>query len=414
MGAGIILARQLGPELRGEWGLILLALQIVGLFHLGLGPAITYYTGKNDHDRGRILTFALVSSIVIGIVFSVIFFFLYPLIPRVWGGIPRTIMLIGIAAVPLTFLTNFFRSFLMGILKVFQSNMLDLFRGICYLAAVIVLIWIMKGSVFSAAVCYTASILVAFGAGIVLFTRTIKPSRTFDTSLVRPMFGYGFKAYVVIIFHFLNYRLDTFLIKYFLTSSDVAYYQIAASVAERMWYLPNALNSVLIPTLLAMDAGSTKFTTRVCRNGFFLIMILSAGLLVSARYLVVFLYGAEYYPVTYALYSILWGIVITTVYKVIFADFAAKKRLGVTIIAAFFSFLVNLVLNLYWIPRYGIVGAGMATSISKTVLTGILIAFLMRYEHVSLRELFIINREDVRTYRDTVLKTLRRIRTARR
>lgn len=413
MVAGIIIARKLGPELRGTWGLVLLAVRAVGLLHLGLGPAITYHTGKGDLDKRDLLTFSIVSALVLGVVFASIFFFIYPHVPNIWEDVPTIIILIGIAAIPFTFLLNFYRQFLMGMLRVMQSNALDIIRVTIYLGSVIVLVWALNGKVLGTTICFTVSVVIASIVGVALLSRDVKPSPSFNSSLIKPLFRYGLKAYIVIIFHFLNYRFDIFLIKYFLTKSDVAFYQIAAGMAERMWYIPNALNFVLLPTLLSMDRGSTKFTTKVCRNGFFIMFLLSLGVLFGAKYAVLLLYGKEYIPVTYALYSILWGITVTSVYKVIFANFAAKNRLNITILAASFSLIVNLGLNIYMIPRFGIVGAGISTSLSQTVLTGILIVFFRRYEKVRLRELLIPDREDFASYRRIVMKGLRRMRLIR-
>jgi O-antigen/teichoic acid export membrane protein len=413
MVAGIIIARQLGPELRGMWGLVLLAARTVGLLHLGLGPAITYYTGKGEHRREELLTFTIVSSLLLGVVFAIVFFLVYPHVPKVWDDVPTLVILIGIAAVPFTFLINFYRQFLMGMLKVMQSNMLDIIRVTVYLGTVIVLVWVLNGKVLETTICYTVSMVAAGVIGLMLFSRNIKPSATIRPSLIKPLFQYGIKAYVVIIFHFLNYRFDIFLIKYFLTKSDVAFYQIAAGMAERMWYIPNALSFVLLPTLLAMDRSSTKFTTKVCRNGFFVMILLGIAVLLSARPLIVLFYGEDYIRVSHALYSILWGITVTSLYKVIFAHFAAKRRLNITILAASISFVVNIVMNIILIPRIGIVGAGISTSLSQTVLTAILIVFFKKYEKVRLREILFPYREDFASYRETVLKGLRKLRLIR-
>ena len=413
MVAGIIIARRLGPDLRGKWGLVLLAVNAIGLLHLGLGPAITYHTGKDDHKKSDILTFAIMSALVIGVVSASIFFVVYPHVPNIWEDMPTLIILIGIASVPFTFLLNFYRSFLMGMLKVMQSNMLDIARAVIYLGAVLVLVLIMNGKVLATTICYTVSIAAASVIGLTLFSRNVRPSRSLNPSLMGPMFRYGLKAYVVIIFHFLNYRFDIFLIKYFLTNSDVAFYQIAAGMAERMWYIPNALNFVLLPTLLSMDKESTAFTAKVCRNGFFVMILLAVTVLFSAKYAIILLYGEEYAPAAYALYSILWGITVTSLYKVIFAHFAAKNRLGITILAATFSLVVNLGMNIYMIPRFGIVGAGISTSLSQSVLTGILIWFFRRYEKIRLREILIPNREDFVSYRVAIKKVLRRVRLIR-
>ena len=142
--------------------------------------------------------------------------------------------------------------------------------------------------------------------------------------------------------------------------------------------------------------------------------LLAVAVLFSAKHIVLLLYGEEYLPVTYAMNSILWGITVTTLYKVIFAHFAAHNRLGITILAASFSLVVNLAMNIYMIPRYGIVGAGISTSFSQSVLTGILILFFRRYEKIGLREILIPTGEDFESYRRAIRKGLQRVRRIRR
>ncbi|MCK4237274.1 MAG: oligosaccharide flippase family protein [Candidatus Krumholzibacteria bacterium] len=406
MVTGIVIARQLGPELRGEYGLVILAVNLLALGHLGLGPAITYFTGKNKLDRGKILTFTIGSSLFLGTVFATIFYFVYPHIPEIWTDIPRPIILIGLVSVPFYFLTNFFTSFLMGLLKVKQYNIVSIIRGVSRLLLVVILIWIFKGKVIETTISFTSAIIIACMLGLFLFTRDIKPARITEPSFIKPFLSYGFKVYIIIVFHFLNYRLDIFLIKHFLTTSDVGFYQIAVGISESLWYIPTALNYVLLPTLLIMREGSSKFTAKVCRNSFVVMLILAIVLILTGKFFIILLYGEEYTPSAFALYSIMWGIVVTALYKVIFADFSARRRLGVPILGSIIGVLVNLAANLYMIPRYGIVGAGISTSLSYSVLTFILIGCFMRHHKMRLRELIIPNREDLESYREG-LKSLR-------
>jgi hypothetical protein len=66
MATGIVIARQLGPELRGYYGLVIYAVNLIHLGHLGLGPSITYHTGRNEKQRGKILTFTVSSAFLLG------------------------------------------------------------------------------------------------------------------------------------------------------------------------------------------------------------------------------------------------------------------------------------------------------------------------------------------------------------
>ena len=325
---GVIIARSLGPELRGQYGLVIYAASLVSLANFGLAPAITYYTGKKELDRSKILTFVITSALVIGIAFSTMFYFIYPHIPGIWTGIPRFTMIIGLIAIPFAFLINFFNGFLIGQLKVRQHNIINLLRGLFYMILIITLLLVMKGKVRSAITSYTSGIVIAAVLGLLLFRGGIKPS-PIDISFAKPFFSYGIRAYLVLVFTFLNYRLDILLVKHFLTDSDVAFYQIAVNAAERLWYIPNALNHILLPTLLMMERGSAEFTAKVCRNSLMIMAILSLFLLFAGKYFIVLLYGEEYYRVAHALYSILWGITITTLFKVLSADFASRRQLGI-------------------------------------------------------------------------------------
>jgi len=409
MGAGIIVARQLGPEKRGYYGLVILAVTMLFSFgHLGLGSAIAYYTGENKFSRKKIFSFTLVSALILGTVLPLIFYFIYPNIKGIWDEIPKSILIIGLPAVPFFLLNMFLMRYLLAALKVLQSNMIKVFESLFFLTGVIILVWIFQGGIRDAVISYTASVALAGLISLFLFTRDAWPLERFNSSLTRPMLSYGIKSYAMLIFSVLNVKLDIFLVKYFLSASDVSFYQIAAGIGARLWYLPNALGAMLFPTLMAMDKGSSEFSAKVCRNNLLIMVVISTLLIFIARPMVIFLYGKEYEAVTYALYSIIWGVIIFPIYKFLAVDFAAKKKLGIGIFASFVGVVVNVLFNLYLIPRHGIVGAGIATSISYSVISGILLVYFRVHTGIKLSTILIPQREDFLSYQRGIKKVLRR------
>ena len=411
IGAGIIIARQLGPEKRGNFGLVFLATSLIFSFgHLGLGSSIAYFTGKKSISRQKILTFIVTCSLVLGTIMPTIFIFIYPHIKGIWTEIPRSVMLIGMIAVPFMFLHNFITRFLLGALKVKQHNMTNIFKSLFYLILIIILVWIFKGGVKETVISFTASTIIASILGLLLFTRESWPMKKISLSMAGPFFRYGIKSYAILIFTILNIKLDIFLVKYFLSASEVGYYQIAANIAQRFWYMPDALSAMLFPTLIAMDKESSKFSAKVCRHNLFIMVLISILIIFIARPVIIFMYGKEYEAVIYALYSILWGVTIFPIYKFLSVDFASKKQLGIGIFASFIGILVNVAGNLYLIPKYGIIGAGIATSISYSVLSIILIIFFRIHTKIPLKEILILNREDLTTYIRGIRKILSRVR----
>ena len=88
------------------------------------------------------------------------------------------------------------------------------------------------------------------------------------------------------------------------------------------------------------------------------------------------------------------GIVAFTVFKVLNMDLAGKGRPWVSLYVAVPAVLLNVALNLYFIPRYGANGAALASTVSYTVSA---LAFLIVYARavdMPLGELLTYRRSD--------------------
>jgi O-antigen/teichoic acid export membrane protein len=399
IGSGVIVARVLGPERRGYYGLVVMACTLLfGLGHLGIGSGIAYYTGKKTFERNKILKFLVVSSLTIGTVVAALFFFAYKYIADIWSDIPRSIMLMGLVSVPFYFLYAFLERYLLASLRVKRAIITKVIHSFLYLILLGVFILVLRGGVKETVAVYTISFITSSLLALFLFTREDRPMAKLDLSLTNPMLSFGIRAYLIVVFNFLNYKLGVILVKHYLTVSDVAYFQIAAGIAQRFWYFPNAMSALLFPTLLAMESGSAEFSAKICRNNLFLMVILAIIAIFIARPVVLMLYGAEYETVIYALYSLLWGIVIFPFYKFLSSYFASQKMLGIGIFASAVGIGANIVANMILIPRYGVLGAGLASSISYSVLSFILLLFFRGYTKIRFREILIPNREDFRDY----------------
>jgi O-antigen/teichoic acid export membrane protein len=265
----------------------------------------------------------------------------------------------------------------------------------------------------NALICYTLSLLISGALGFALFTRGMRPTWRIDMTLAKPFFQFGIQAYLIFLFNYLNHRFDVFLVKHFLEATDVGLYQIAVGFSERMWQIPHAVSSVLYPTLLAMESGSGSFAARVCRNNFFVMLLLGGFLLGTGKWFIVLLYGDAYGASAPALYAILWGIAINPVGTMLGVYFTSRKELRTVIIASGIGFASNLAVNMYAIPRFGIAGAGAATSISYSVTALILATIFVQRKHGAWHDIFVVKRSDFASYRDGARKALARIRDFR-
>jgi len=410
MAAGIIIARKLGPELRGYFGLIFFSTNLLFSFgHLGIGTSITYFSGKNKYPRTQILAFLIASSIIIGGILTVAFYLIYPKIPGKWSDINKDIMIMGLLATPFIFLQDFISRFLLSMLKVRQRNITNLMRTSIYLVLIIILLIIIKGKLLAAVLSYTLSTTISSLSALVIFTRDIKPDFRIKKDLIRDIFRYGFKAYLIDVLNFMNFRLDILLIQHFLSISQLSFYQMAVNISERLWYIPQSLSITLFPTLLSQEESKSALTEKVCRHNLLIMLLISIPIALFGKFAINLLYGNAYLPAAPALYALLLGIVIYPIFKFISVDLAAKNKLGISILASLIGVAINLFANLILIPKYGIVGAGIATSISYSAMAIILIVIYARLSGIPFKNLFLIQKEDLKDYKEALQKIRKKL-----
>jgi len=176
---------------------------------------------------------------------------------------------------------------------------------------------------------------------------------------------YGLKCYFGNLAQFLNYRLDMFLVAIFLTPIAVGFYSISVGIAEKLWMLPGSIATVLFSKISSLkDVEANNITSRVARHTFFIIFVISLFLAILAKPLIKILFGSAFLPSLAPLLILLPGVIALGGAKTLTADLAGRGRPEVGTIASFISLAVNVPLNLWLIPKWGISGAAFASSIA--------------------------------------------------
>ena len=168
-------------------------------------------------------------------------------------------------------------------------------------------------------------------------------------------------------------------------------------MATLLWYLPNTVGVVLFPAL--SSEGNEKdihdFSALVCRHTLLINSLGAIGLGLVGRYLILFLYGAEYTNSVNAMLIILPGVAVMSIYKVLTRNFSSRNRQQVSIMAATISLIVNICLNFAWIPKYGIGGAALASTISYITFSLFMLFFFIRETNISIWMLLFIRISDL-------------------
>jgi len=217
----------------------------------------------------------------------------------------------------------------------------------------------------------------------------------FRWDVVRGLLGYGVQIYSFAILLYLNYRIDVFLVRSFLDLEKTGLYATAVGVGEMLWMVPNSLGRVLFPSIVrAQGSDRDRLTLAVCRNAFWVMFLLCGALALGRNLLVGFFFGREFLPAAPALLALLPGILAMSLQEILGTDLQGRGRPLPVTLAAAVGLALNVALNWIWIPRYGIVGAALASTVSYGTVALFVVAAFLRISGSRLRDAFLLRRED--------------------
>ena len=373
----VIVARTLGVSGYGELTLaIMLPSVLLTFLNLGIASANVYYIASKKVSFKQALVFSSCFSIVISATGTVVSFLVIETFGgTLFPGVDPKFLWIAFLAFPPMLLNTYFASLFQGTQTFSQFNLILLIPSIMTLVAGIISVYFLGLGVSGA----TISVVLGHYAGF-LFAITVLKKRlrcsvesnafeSKDKYKIRYL-NYGWKAYVSNMLAFLNYRIDIFILNVFLSPGAVGIYIIAVSLAERLWNLSQACSTAVFPLLAEMQGRQhqqTQITLVVARWVFLFTSVLAIFLGVVSYPLVKLLFGFEFIKAVSCLIILLPGIVLASVGKIFANNIAARGRPGLNLITAIIALIINVVANILLIPKFGIVGAAIATTLSYSI-----------------------------------------------
>lgn len=381
LGAGLLqfatlalIARVYGAAGNGAYTVaLLLPTMLASLLNLGVGPANVYYLGSRRVSsrvawRSTLKLYGVI--IIIGLSIGAGILLLYA---QEWfPGVPELLLWFALSIFPVALLLSFVSSIFQGMQQFKQFNVVMLLQPLLTLLGIIVLIvagvesigWLLAaylgGSVATVAVALKVLWPLLNDSG----DEQLQSATYFKTAI-----GYGYKAHLSNILAFINYKSDIFLVNLLIGPAGAGVYVIAVQISERLWLLSQAVSTVLLPRLseLSTEEDKRKILTPLITRWVLFITFLGALALAAIIYPIIKLvFGVKFVGAVLPLLFLLPGIVVGAASRVLANDIAARGRPELNMYTSVIVVAVNIVGNLLLIPRYGITGAAIATSIAYT------------------------------------------------
>jgi len=263
------------------------------------------------------------------------------------------------------------RSTLMGFDREDLSETLVVTNKLLAVVVGLVVVYLGHGVAGLIAAKLAANVVTA-GAGFVVVSRFIDLRHLFrvapDDFPRRRLMSFNVMS-IVLFFLFLSIKhVDIFLIQFFYGSRANGYYKAALNLAEFVWFVPRLIQMTLLHSTSELwSEGETEAITsisaKVTRYSLLFTMLLVIGLGALAEPAVTVYYGADFEPAVLPLIVLLPGAMGFAVARPILAIGQGKGEFRYLIFATGGASVVNLLLNLALIPRFGISGAAVATSV---------------------------------------------------
>ena len=360
---GVYVARYLGPE---RFGLLSYAMSFVGLFTafatLGLDSIVVRNLVQNIEDRDQLLGTAFILKLMGGILLLGAVAFAV----RFTSSDSYTKLLIFIIAGGMIFES----------LKVidfyFQSQVMGRFSSIAGACALCVSSLFKILLVFFQASLVWFAVAQVFSTGILAVMLLLFYSK--QSSIVKWNFKWNtakvlladswpliLSGLVIMIYM----RIDQVMIKEMLDSEAVGNYAVAVRLSEAWYFIPIAIANSLFPAILSARKISKQLYYKRLQQFYDLMVLISVSIALPmtflSSWLISILYGEAYSSAGSVLSIHIWAGVFVFLGVASGKWFLAENMQLYLFLRTFYGMVINIILNLILIPKYGLAGAAIAT-----------------------------------------------------
>jgi O-antigen/teichoic acid export membrane protein len=284
---------------------------------------------------------------------------------------------------------------LLGRKRVVPYSLIRVFRRGVLLIMIVAMAAIARLSLDVALVLNLAALVTT--AGLILWVAAkdgivgSRPSR----ALLAEELRFGTRALPGTLAERLQLRADSFLINIILGVRETGIYSVTSGLAETLWYVPNALGTVMFSRAVDPKADAGRIASVLTRTTLAVALAMAVPAFILGPRLVRTVYGSQFADAGVALRLILPGIVAYSVVAVLSRYITGRGRPGTGTLILIAGLVVNVGINLVLIPRYGIVGAAAASSVSYLVTAVLTLVVFHRMSGRGWLETLVLRRSDL-------------------
>lgn len=417
-GAGVIIARALGPSGKGSYALATrLPLLIGTLGTWGINYALIHLLGKDTYKPQTVIAAALTWALLWGGALLLLTWLSFGYLQHTFlRGVDAGAFGLALAIIPFFLLLEVTSQSLRGLKEIDQFNLIWLVQATFRLLGLASALILLGGGAREAVAGSMISYVAATALSLWLLGRRVPLGLNRHLDLIKLFFARGLKTTLTQSMFTISSSIDILFLNYFgVATAEIGYYTLATSLAQVLGYIADSTVVVLLPSV-ASDAPAQKarITATAARYTLFITALGAVGMSICAAPLIVLVYGHDYLPTIWPLLLILPRVIGVTPYRVLGQVLIMERDPFYLAPVTGGTLVVSLILNGVLVPLFGTAGAAITSVVSFTLASVVTIYLFSRTMRVKASDTFLFSRKDCRSVLTSIRRQIKKLSILKR
>ncbi|MDH7506711.1 MAG: flippase [Candidatus Thermoplasmatota archaeon] len=367
----IYIARFLGDVLFGRYSFIVTFVALFSYFlDLGYETLIVRDVARDKSKASCYLNNIISMRAILSVlIFIIIFLFVHIL--DFTENIKILIYLFGISQIIVS-LTNVFRVTFRAFERMDYEVEISIFSNIIRCSLGLLFLFLGYGLMEIALIFLYSAIIELIISFFICEKKFVRTKSQFGLGFFKDTIKTALPIFAVGIFALIYVKIDTIMLTFMVGEAVVGWYNAAYNLILGFSPVPHLFMTALLPFMAYTYVKSRETLRDVYEKSFKYLMMLSlpitVGIFLLADKFIILFYGQDFLNSVDALRILSWDILLKFLYLCTwFVLISADKQKNLAIIAGCGAFL-NIILNLFLIPKFSLIGAAIATIITETFI----------------------------------------------
>jgi len=376
----IILGRTLGPSGLGVYTLVftiyLFGMQFAGF---GIGSGLSKYVAEFRDENHKVKEYILsgfYGSLINGFIITILLYLLSNFIAVSIFHNSEMGKLIKITALCMPFISiqKMVLGTLNGLYRMKSYALISIIQNILVTLLSMYLVIVLNTKVEGAVWGFVIATIITGLISIIFIKEFISTISLSFSKSFKDLGWFGFYYVLAQSIGMVNTQMGSIILGHFLDAEIVGYYAVATMIVSGIALIPNSVNTAVAPRITYIYGKreykkTAKFIKRIALYVTLVIIFISILLVFFGKTIIILLFKKEFLLAYSPLLILLIGYIIYSPIHSVDCALPSIGKMNLMYKISMLSAIFNVIFSIVLIPKYGILGAALSTSISLIILS---------------------------------------------